>query len=726
MKSTMLERFDEVGECADAILRKVGTSIVLATPLGIGKPNALLNEIYRRVARDPTIHLDIITALSLNPPEGRSDIERRFLGPLIERFYGDYPDLEYLKAIRVAKLPQNIRVHEFFLAAGSWLRIDSVQRDYVSVNYSDVVSELLRRGVNVLVQSLAQRAHAGREQLSLSSNPDLSLEVLRHFEAERARGRTVLAVGSVNRKMPFMLGDAQVADARFDMILDHERYEHEPFQIPSPPIRDIEHAIGLNVAALLKDQGTIQLGIGELGEAAVYSLGLRQHRNDVFRHALGIAGVEKRFGGEIADIGGLSPFEHGLYACTEMFFGGLLELFRNGILSRRVYPHATLQHLIDQGAITTRPNLETLVALSRAGVDRIDRREFAALSAAGLFASGTRHEGDVTIVSPDGVAIEGRLDSARSRESIAENCLSKHMDGGRVLDAAFLLGTRGFYASLRNLAEDDRRRFNMTSVSFTNTLSGVDFALKCAQRVNARFINSTMMITGLGAAVSDGLEDGQVVSGVGGQNDFVAQAHGLPGARSILMLRSTRVVDGTSRSNIRWNYGHATIPRQLRDVVVTEYGIASLRGLSDSDCIKALVAITDSRFQRELLASAKHAGKIEPEFDIPDQHRGNTPERIWDVLTPLRQQGFFSQFPSGCDYTREEVILLRALSEVANSTQARRLKIRHVADALLKTAYATELTPYLHRLGIPRGGGLREALEERVIAAAVRNALQDE
>ena len=32
------------------------------------------------------------------------------------------------------------------------------------------------------------------------------------------------------------------------------------------------------------------------------------------------------------------------------------------------------------------------------------------------------------------------------------------------------------------------------------------------------------------------------------------------------------------QSNIRWSYGHTTIPRHLRDMVVTEYGVADLRG----------------------------------------------------------------------------------------------------------------------------------------------------
>jgi acyl-CoA hydrolase len=62
-------------------------------------------------------------------------------------------------------------------------------------------------------------------------------------------------------------------------------------------------------------------------------------------------------------------------------------------------------------------------------------------------------------------------------------------------------------------------------------------------------------------------------------------------------------------SNIVWNYGHMTIPRILRDIVVTEYGIANLRSKSDKDIIAALLNVADSRFQAELLAKAKAAGK---------------------------------------------------------------------------------------------------------------------
>jgi len=57
--------FDDVAECVETTLSRVGPRIVLALPLGVGKPNPLANEFYRRVRRDPGITLRIFTALSL-------------------------------------------------------------------------------------------------------------------------------------------------------------------------------------------------------------------------------------------------------------------------------------------------------------------------------------------------------------------------------------------------------------------------------------------------------------------------------------------------------------------------------------------------------------------------------------------------------------------------------------------------------------------------------------
>src|SRR5262249_27655473 len=152
-----------------------------------------------------------------------------------------------------------------------------------------------------------------------------------------------------------------------------------------------------------------------------------------------------------------------------------------------------------------------------------------------------------------------------------------------------------------------------------------------------------------------------VVSGVGGQYNFVAMAHALPGGRSLLCLRATRTRGGVTTSNLLWNYGHQTIPRHLRDLVVTEYGIADLRHATDAEVIAALLNIADSRFQPQLLRAAQAAGKIATDYAIPERFRANFPARLEQALRGLRTQGFFSDYPFGTDLTATEIALTRAL-----------------------------------------------------------------
>ena len=64
---------------ARAIIDRVGESIVLAIPLGIGKPNHIVNALYAEAVADPSIQLKIFTALTLERPAPSSELEKRFL-----------------------------------------------------------------------------------------------------------------------------------------------------------------------------------------------------------------------------------------------------------------------------------------------------------------------------------------------------------------------------------------------------------------------------------------------------------------------------------------------------------------------------------------------------------------------------------------------------------------------------------------------------------------------
>jgi acyl-CoA hydrolase len=285
-----------------------------------------------------------------------------------------------------------------------------------------------------------------------------------------------------------------------------------------------------------------------------------------------------------------------------------------------------------------------------------------------------------------------------------------------LLQAGFFLGSRAFYRALREMPQAQRVKLHMTAISFVNELYGEEAAKRRA-RVKARFINNAMMATLLGAVVSDGLENGEIISGVGGQYNFVAQAFALAGARSVIMLRSTRRAKGRTNSNIRWNYGHTTIPRHLRDLVVTEYGIADLRGKTDRDVIAAMLAITDSRFQDELMRRAKDAGKIEREFQLPRECRDNTPARIERALAPARQAGLIPPFPFGDDFTIVEQRLIPALETLKMAAPYELAGL--LARGLFAAAPSPEVRACLARMGLERPAGVKE----RAYAALLRGAL---
>jgi len=717
----MTQAFDDVGECVEATLRRFGGRIVLALPLALGKPNPLVNEFYRRAARDPEIELRIFTALSLRKPTARSELERRFLEPFVARVFGDYPELDYVSAVRSGTLPANIEVVEFFLEPGAYLNAPYAQQHYLSANYTHVGAEVLRRGVNVLAHLVARRTVENRTHYSLSCNPDVTLDLLPPLRQAKQAGRDVALIGEVHRQLPFMLGDAEIAESEFDYLVDHPRYDFELYCPPNLALSTVDYGIALNASALVRDGGTLQIGIGELGDAIVYCLQLRHRQNDVWRQVLEAGGVRSRAEGAISEIGGLEPFRAGLYGCSEMFVDGYLDLYRSGILKRRVFPHLQVQRLLNSGVSDERITPDMLDRLVDAGLPtHLSASDFATLQHIGVFRSDCRFE-DGSIHLPSGDRVEPDLANAEVRRELAASALGARLKNGVLLHGGFFLGPKGFYAALRDLPESERRQFNMTSVGFINQLYGEDLPLRVEQRQHARFINTALMMTLLGAAVSDGLADGRVVSGVGGQYNFVAMAHALRGANSLLCVRSTRTHDGRTVSNIRWNYAHCTIPRHLRDVVVTEYGIAAIRGREDREVIAALINIADSRFQEELLRQAQAAGKLSRDHRIPDACRNNTPAALEQRLAPHRRAGLFSEYPFGTDFTGEEIVLAKALRRLAQRTATRSGKAGAAAAALLSGGIPAALRPYLARLQLDRPRNVQEFLWQRLVALELRD-----
>ena len=120
-------------------------------------------------------------------------------------------------------------------------------------------------------------------------------------------------------------------------------------------------------------------------------------------------------------------------------------------------------------------------------------------------------------------------------------------------------------------------------------------------------INGALVIDLYGQAVADTI-DGSQFSGIGGHEDFVA-ASGLDLTdRSLLCLPSTSTVNGETVSRIAPHLGAGavvTTPRHQLDVVITEFGVARLRGRTVRERALALAGIAHPTFRDELLEQAE-------------------------------------------------------------------------------------------------------------------------
>jgi acyl-CoA hydrolase len=708
---------DDVEAAVDAVIAKVGKQLRLAAPLAIGKPNHLLNAFYRRAKADREISLHIYTALSLQRPRGSSELERRFLEPFVERVWGDYPDLDYEVERTTIGLPPNVRVSEFYLYAGKLLGNSGAQRDYISTNYTYVARDLLARGVNVIAQQVCRGTSDGRPMLSLSCNSDVGPDLMRGL---RAQGACFAVVGQINSQLPFMYGDALVSEDAFDVLVDDPAQSFRLFATPKTAVSDAEYLIGLYASTLVRDGGSLQIGIGAIGDALVHALKLRHERNEVYLHVLDALRVRERFGAVIEAVGGTEPFERGLFAPTEMLVDGFHHLITAGIVKRAVYDDLALQRALNSGRIDeqVRPDtLDALIAVRAIGA-RLDADSLAYLQHWGVLRAEIQLDGDA-LVLPDGARVACDLREPGTRSALAAQGLGSRLRHGKIVHAGFFLGPQSFYDWLRALSDAERRRIDMRTVTRVNQLYG-DEALARAQRLDARFINTGMMATVLGAVVSDGLANGKVVSGVGGQYNFVAMAHELEGARSILQVRATRTVRGELESNIVYEYGHTTIPRHQRDMLVTEHGIADLRAKTDEEVVQAVLAITDACAQSSLLERAQHEGKLAKDWKLPELHRHNVLAERVAVLQALRGEGLFPPFPFGTELTEQEIELSRALRALKDRMGSVTGEIAALTAAATTGGSHDDVEPLLERMGLAQPHGVEQTLYARLLAAELR------
>jgi acyl-CoA hydrolase len=700
------EILTSVEQCVEKTITTVGPRLVLAAPLGLGKPVQLINAFYHRVAADPSLSLHIVTALCLEVPRPDSHIEENLAGPILQRLFGDYEELAFLEPYRNDSLPPNIKVTELYFKAGSMKDRPGAQQNYVSSNYTHIVRDMAGLGINVMAQMVAARDTPGGLSLSLSSNPDLTLEMMDRVQAQHY---PIMLLAQIHDDMPFMELDAEVSPESFDLIVRNTSYNRTLFAVPNAAVPLQDYATALHASSLIADGGTLQIGIGSLGDAVAQACIVRHRNNSDYRAMLRSLTHQAT---SLADDEG--PFAEGLYASTEMFVNGMMHLIEQGVVKRKVYDNLLLQQGINAGKITSQVDRQLFEFGRESGLipRQLDASSLSALQYWGIIADRVRLDGHTLRVG--GQTLANDLDDPHVRAALLHCVQGQELRNGRILHGGFFLGPRDFYDKLRKLDAAGRKQICMTGVRRTNQLL-LDYPLYCAQRRNARFINTGMILALNGAVASDALEDGTVISGVGGQYNFVAMAHDLPGARSVLCIRSTRGHGKQLQSNIVPFYGYTTIPKHLRDVIVTEYGVADLRGQSDSEVIKRLINIADSRFQDELLEFARNHGKVEQHYSIPESARHNTPVRLQEILTPYHHKGLLPDYPFGTELTEQEIALAASLRKIKSLSEEPAQFLTAAFKALLHKADPEAARPFLERMQLEHPETSRDFLVQQLL-----------
>jgi hypothetical protein len=87
----------------------------------------------------------------------------------------------------------------------------------------------------------------------------------------------------LNENLPYMPGEAEIARAQIDMVLEPAGPHYGLFAPPKQSVSLADYTMALNAATLVKDGGTLQIGIGAFSDALAHALVLRHTDNAAFR-----------------------------------------------------------------------------------------------------------------------------------------------------------------------------------------------------------------------------------------------------------------------------------------------------------------------------------------------------------------------------------------------------------------------------------------------------------
>lgn len=201
------------------------------------------------------------------------------------------------------------------------------------------------------------------------------------------------------------------------------------------------------------------------------------------------------------------------------------------------------------------------------------------------------------------------------KKGVVDNT-QKQIDRGKAI-AAFCMGKKRTYEFI-----DDNFSVELRTIDYTNN------PMVIAQHPNMVAINSALAVDLTGQATAESIGK-TLYSGIGGQADFMRGAALARNGKTILVLPSTAKGDTISRIVPFLKEGTGfTLHRGDVQYVVTEYGIAYLKGKSLRERAMELIAIAHPKFRQGLIDEARKSNLIYKDQAFVSGKRGEYPETL--------------------------------------------------------------------------------------------------
>ena len=264
-----------------------------------------------------------------------------------------------------------------------------------------------------------RRASTAAPRLSLSCNPDVSLDLMRSSaRAPRGRATCVVFAAQINDQLPFMYGDALVGAERFDYVVDAPGQSYTLFGTPKTAVGDADYMIGLYASSA--DQGRRRAADRHRRarrrdrlRAACCATRTTRLYQAVLRTTRRARALRRRRSRASARP---ARFEQGLFAATEMLVDGFMHLIDAGIVQAQgLRRRGRCRGLLNEGRIDERvtPRAARRCCAPKAIRSVLGDADFGLSAALRRSCAPTCAGADGQVVLPDGARVHARPERCR-------------------------------------------------------------------------------------------------------------------------------------------------------------------------------------------------------------------------------------------------------------------------------------------------------------------------